>query len=148
LAQNVYEGLFLLDSNRYARDPAGVSGQINKTLQEFGGEVLASRLWSEQKLAYAVNGQRKGTYWLAYFRLDSLRQTELNRALRLNENVLRNLILKVDPRLVETLVEHATGTEKEKEREKPVATAESTETVETEDAEAGSAEPAAETNAE
>lgn len=109
MAQNVYECLFLLDSNRYARDPGGVSGSIPSMVEKLGGEILASRLWNEQKLAYPVNGQRKGTYWLTYFRLDSPRVAEFNRACHLNDAVLRNMVLKVDSRLVEVLVSHALG---------------------------------------
>ncbi|MBM98035.1 MAG: 30S ribosomal protein S6 [Planctomycetaceae bacterium] len=102
--------MFLLDSNRYARDPNAISKQIDQMVAECGGEMLASRLWSEQKLAYPIEGHRKGTYWLTYFRMDSLKQVDLNRACKLNENVLRNLIIKIDDRLVDTLVEHAKGT--------------------------------------
>jgi len=107
LAQNVYEGMFLLDSNRYAKDSGGVSEKILKLIQSCGGELLASRLWNEQKLAFSVKGHRKGTYWLTYFRMDSSKLTDLNRQSKLNENVLRSLVLKIDPRLVDTLVEHA-----------------------------------------
>jgi small subunit ribosomal protein S6 len=78
-------------------------------IEKLGGEVLANRLWNEQKLAYPIKGHRKGTYWLTYFRLDSARLTEFNRQCRLNENILRNLTLSVDPRLVELLVAHAQG---------------------------------------
>jgi small subunit ribosomal protein S6 len=83
--------LFILDSNRYARDASGVSGTIPSMIEKLGGEVLANRLWNEQKLAYPIKGHRKGTYWLTYFRLDSARLTEFNRQCRLNENILRNL---------------------------------------------------------
>ena len=114
LAERVYEGLFLFDSNKYSRNPKEVSGQINQAIEKCGGEVLVSRLWAEQKLAYPINGQRKGTYWLTYFRMDSVRREELNRAFRLNTNLLRELILVVDYRLADTLVEHASGVVPEK----------------------------------
>ena len=71
MSANVYECLFLLDSNRYSRDPGGIAGQLDDLIKGSDGEVLASRLWSEQKLAYEVDGHRKGTYWLAYFRMDA-----------------------------------------------------------------------------
>lgn len=105
----VYESLFILDSNRYARDGAGVSGTIATMIEKLGGEVLANRLWNEQKLAYPIKGHRKGTYWLTYFKLDSARLTEFNRQCRLNDNILRNLTLSVEPRLVNVLVAHASG---------------------------------------
>ena len=109
MAQNVYEGLFILDSSRYSRDPGGVSGKIPELIENCDGQILASRLWNEQKLAYAIKGRSKGTYWLTYFRMDSSQISALNRQCQLNETILRNLILKVDPRLSDTLVEHATG---------------------------------------
>jgi len=103
----VYEGLFLFDSNRYARDPSKVPASINETITEAGGEMLASRLWSEQKLAYPINGHRKGTYWLTYFKIGTDRLAALKRQFQLNDFVLRNLVLAVDDRLVDALVQHA-----------------------------------------
>jgi small subunit ribosomal protein S6 len=99
--------MFLLDSNRYARDPGGVSNEITQIVQKCGGEMMVSRLWAEQRLAYPIDGHRKGTYWLTYFKLDSVKQPQLTRACQLSDNILRNLILKVDDRLVEALVQHA-----------------------------------------
>lgn len=107
MAQNVYESLFIFDSNRYGRDPVGVSGQIAELVTKLGGEVLVSRLWEERRLAYPINGQRKGTYWLTYHKLDSRQLTTLERELQLNESVLRSLTLKVEPRIVDALVSHA-----------------------------------------
>ncbi|MFO7904045.1 MAG: 30S ribosomal protein S6 [Planctomycetota bacterium] len=109
MASNVYECMFILDPNRYARDPNGVAGQIPTMIEQAGGEVLASRLWNEQRLAYPIAGHRKGAYWLTYFRMPSERVAQFDRACRLNENVLRNLTLQVDHRLADTLVAHARG---------------------------------------
>ena len=109
MASNVYECMLILDSNRYARDPAGIAAQIPQMVESCGGEVLASRLWNEQRLAYAINGQRKGAYWLTYFRMETEKVIAFDRVCRLNDTVLRNLTLKVEPRLVDTLVAHARG---------------------------------------
>jgi small subunit ribosomal protein S6 len=110
LHANVYEGLFILDSNRYSRDQAGVSSQITEMITQAGGEVLASRLWEERRLAYPINGQRKGTYWLTYFRAPTDQLTGINRQCQLNENIVRSLFVRVDPRIVDTLVSHALAT--------------------------------------
>ena len=63
-------GLFILDSKRYGRDPAATSGRVSELIEKQGGTVLVTRLWEERRLAYPINGQRKGTYWLAYFRIE------------------------------------------------------------------------------
>jgi small subunit ribosomal protein S6 len=115
LAVNTYEGMFLLDSNRYTREPTAVSGQITEMVRKHDGEILASRLWEERRLAYPVEGHRKGSYWLAYFKLDSNNVARIQRECQLSDSILRALILKVDPRIAEALVSHAkAGTEAKK----------------------------------
>ena len=109
LAQNVYECLFILDSNHYARDPGAAGELIDKLANDAGGTMLVSRLWNEQRLAYPIDGHRKGTYWLAYFQMEGGGITPLNRACRIHDTVLRQMVIKVEPRLVETLVSHAKG---------------------------------------
>lgn len=109
MATGIYEGFYLFDSNRYARDPNAVSSAIADAITELGGEILISRLWAEQKLAYQIKGHQKGTYWLIYFKLDTQRLTELTRTCQLNESLMRWLFTKVDPRLIDALVAHAQG---------------------------------------
>ena len=107
MTTNVYEGLFILDSDLYARNPDEVSGQIDRFIGEYDGEVLVSRLWEERKLAYPIKGHKRGTYWLTYFKLDTAKVKELNRRYQISDSIVRFLFVKVDPRLVDTLVEHA-----------------------------------------
>lgn len=123
MAVNVYEGMFILDTNRYGRDPAAVSGQIPQMIEKAGGEILVSRLWEERRLAYPIKGHRKGTYWLTYFRLDAGELAGLEQQCRLNDSIFRELFLKVDPRIIDALVEHAQASSTthadKKEAEKP-----------------------------
>lgn len=122
MAANVYEGMFLLESGRYGRDPEGVAGQIPKMIQESGGKILVSRLWEERRLAYPIKGHRKGTYWLTYFQLEPSRLNEIRRKTELSEPILRALFLKVDPRIVDALVAHAlAGPTVAGERQEPTA---------------------------
>jgi small subunit ribosomal protein S6 len=111
LAATVYEGMFILDSNRYAREGVAVADDVNKLIEKLGGKLLVSRLWDDRRLAYPIDGHKKGTYWLTYFSIESTSILTLTNELRLNDTVLRNLFIKIDSRLVDTLVEHAkTGT--------------------------------------
>lgn len=107
MRDNVYEGLFILNSDLYARNPEEISGQIDRYIEEVGGEVLVSRLWQEIRLAYPIKGHRRGTYWLTYFKVDTQKMKELNRQCQIIDSILRHLFIQVDPRLVDTLVEHA-----------------------------------------
>ena len=97
MTPTVYEGLFILDANHYSTDPEGTSGQITRTVEEAGGEMLHSKRWDERTLAYPIKGHRRAIYWLAYFRFDSERLKELSQNFQGCDSVLRFLFLTVDP---------------------------------------------------
>ena len=109
LAQHVYEGLFLFDSNQFARDRSALPKVVEEMITKGGGEVLVSRLWEERKLAYPISGHRKGTYWLIYFRSDGQVVGPLNRQCEIHDGILRQLVTKIHPRLVEPILAHAEG---------------------------------------
>ena len=101
---NVYECMFLLDTNKVAGDHAAAARQLQGLLERNQAEVLASRPWDERRLAYPIKGQKKGLYYLTYFRTDGKNVANIERDLQLNETVLRSLILRVDPKLVEAML--------------------------------------------
>lgn len=109
MAKNTYETLLILDSNQYVRDPSGVGKQISEIITDAGGSVLVNRLWMEQKLAYPIEKHIKGTYWLTYFEMEGVNLPKIDRAFHLCEPVLRQLTLKLEPRLVEPILANARG---------------------------------------
>lgn len=104
-----YEGMFLLDSNKYAANPSGISGEVLGILERVGAKVLATRPWQDGKLAYPINGNRKGLHFLVYFTLDSKQVAEIDRLVKFNESILRHLVINLPPALVEPMVAMATG---------------------------------------
>ena len=107
MTENVYEGLYILNSELYAKTPDEVSGQMAAFIEKIGGEVLLSRLWDERRLAYPIKGHRRGTYWLTYFKIDPAKVKELTRQFQITDSILRFMFLKLDPRIVDAVVEHA-----------------------------------------
>lgn len=99
--------MIIFDSNRFARERAGMAAEVEKMIQAEQGEVIVSRLWEERRLAYAIAGQRKGAYWLIYFRGPSAMVAALNRQWEINDGILRHLVLKIHPHLVDAVLEHA-----------------------------------------
>jgi len=98
--------MFILDANRFARDAAAASGKVEKLIKAAGAELLVSRLWEERRLAYPINSQRKGAYWLTYFRVEGEKIRGLDRQCRIADGILRHLFLKIDPRIVNALLQH------------------------------------------
>ncbi len=109
MAVHTYEGLFLLDSNKYAADQNGCAEHVGQLITEAGAELLASRLWEDRKLAYPIEGQRKGTYWLTYFQTEGEQVEKIRLAAHISEIVLRSMVIKLDPRIAEVLISYATG---------------------------------------
>jgi len=105
----VYEGLFILDANRLARDREGLPKEVNGLIEAAGGQVEVSRLWEERRLAYPIKGQRKGAYWLTYFNIPTTKVTELTRSCELKEGVLRQLFVRLPDPLVQPILDHAKG---------------------------------------
>lgn len=104
-----YEGLFIFDANRYARDRDTLAKEVEAAISEAGGKVEVSRLWEERRLAYPINGQRKGAYWLIYFELPTQKVGELTRVCELNDSILRQLFVRLPDSLVEPIIEHVRG---------------------------------------
>ena len=75
MAKNVYECMFIFNANTYAKNPAGVAKTVEELIGAVDGEILASRLWNEQKLAYPIKGQRKRCL-LANLRVNRLVETD------------------------------------------------------------------------
>jgi len=109
LANNVYELMLILDPNAYAKDPAGMADMVKAMVGKCGGEVLASRLWNEQRLSFPIEGHRKGVYWLMYIEMAGPDLSKVSRECVITDPILRHLAIKIDPRLVETLVAMARG---------------------------------------
>jgi small subunit ribosomal protein S6 len=105
---NVYECMFLLDTNKVAGDPGAAAKQLHAILERNQAEVLASRPWDERRLAYSIKNRgvthKKGLYYLTYFRSEGKNLAALERDFALNETILRTLILHVDPKLVDIML--------------------------------------------
>jgi small subunit ribosomal protein S6 len=105
---NVYECMFLLDSNKVAGDVPAAAKQLTAILERNQAEVLASRPWDDgRKLAYPVKGHRKGLYYLTYFRTEGKNVASIERDCALNEMILRTLILHIDPKMVDIMLQLA-----------------------------------------
>lgn len=103
----VYEGLFIFDPNAYARDREGLPREVNGLIEAAGGQIEVSRLWEERRLAYPIKGQRKGVYWITYFRIPTAAIKDLTRQFEIHDGVLRQLFVRLPAALVEPILEHA-----------------------------------------
>jgi small subunit ribosomal protein S6 len=112
--------MFLLDSSKVAVSWDESVKHVHDILTKHQSEIVASRQWDERRLAYPVEGHKKGTYLLTYFKTDGSALKEIVADFHLSDTILRELILKVHPKLVDHLVNQAmTSTPGGEEEERP-----------------------------
>src|SRR5262245_63751556 len=104
---SVYECMFLLDPNKVAGDVPKAQQQLHALLERNHVEILASRPWDERRLTYPIKGHKKGLYYLTYFRTEGKNLVNIERDVALNEMILRSMVLKVDPKLVDIMLQVA-----------------------------------------
>ena len=60
------------------------------------GEIISLAKWDERRLAYEIKGNRRGLYFLTYFKATGEGAIEIERQVNLSEQLLRAMILKAD----------------------------------------------------
>lgn len=115
--EHMYEGMFLLESGRFASDPDGATNTLLGLLSKLGATVEAHRLWQDGKLAYEIEGHRRGVHYLALFRMPAKNINDLNRACKLSDLVLRHLVIAHDPTIYNASLHALSGAHEEEEGE-------------------------------
>jgi small subunit ribosomal protein S6 len=92
---NVYEAMFLLGSG-FSADIDGAQKLVRGIVEAHAGEVLVIKKWDERKLAYEIEGQKRGVYIMVFFKAPGEAVAQIERDVNLSEQVLRVLVTKGD----------------------------------------------------
>ncbi len=89
-----YELVFILRSDQPDSEMEARVKRAADIIGQHQGEIIKQDHWGMRRLAYEIDKQDKGNYMLLKFRCESSGLTQLDRAFRLDEMVLRHLIVK------------------------------------------------------
>ncbi len=92
---NTYEAMFLFDPAAGSSLEA-VQTEVDRLMTRAEAEVIVTRRLEDRRLAYEIDGRKRGLYVLTYFRADGPKIGPLERDIRLSEPILRALILRAD----------------------------------------------------
>lgn len=106
---NVYECMFLLDTTKVAGDLPTADKHLRTLLERNSAQVLISRPWDERRLAYPIKNQKKGLYYLTYFSADGKSLPGIDRDCKLSEMIIRQLVIRIETKLVDTMLSLAKG---------------------------------------
>ena len=93
-----YEILVIVDPKPTDEEVAALLTQLGEQAKSLGIEVDKVDNWGKRRLAYDIRKQREGTYAVFEVKAEPSMVKELERQLRLNENVLRFLSTRVPTR--------------------------------------------------
>ncbi|MEL7087538.1 MAG: 30S ribosomal protein S6 [Planctomycetota bacterium] len=92
----LYEGLFLMSQSAISAGLGPATDTVRGMLERVDAEVLSLSKWEERKLAYPIEGQKRGTYLITLFKVKPTQIVNVERDCNLSEDVLRVMMTRAD----------------------------------------------------
>ncbi len=93
--KRIYEGMFLFPHSSLS-NMQEASDHIHGLLQRVEAEVVSFRKWDDRRLAYEIDGNKRGVYFLCFFNCDPTQIEVLERFCNQSESLLRFLVTRAD----------------------------------------------------
>ncbi|GHF27571.1 hypothetical protein GCM10017044_23310 [Kordiimonas sediminis] len=92
----LYEHVFIARQEISSSQVENIVADLTKVLEENGGKVLKNEYWGLKTLAYKIKKNRKGHYVLLNLDTPYPALAEMERQVRLNEDILRFMTVSVE----------------------------------------------------
>ncbi len=89
-----YEFTFIVHPDVEDEGMTGVVEKVSQFITGGGGQITNVNRWGRRRLAYPIRKQREGYYVLMHVQLDPQSINELERSLKLTEEVIRYLLVR------------------------------------------------------
>ena len=96
-----YELGFILDPEVNEEQSNAIIERIQQIVNNHDGEVVRVSQWGRRRLAYPIRHKRDGFYVFFDMILTPETVSELDRNMRVTEEVLRHIIIRRDPKIVQ-----------------------------------------------
>ena len=93
---NKYELVLVVNAKIEDDARAAVVEKAKAYVTRFGGTVTEVEDWGKRKLAYEIQHMKEGFYYFIQFEADATCPAELEKRVRIMENVLRYLVVRKD----------------------------------------------------
>ncbi|RLD08888.1 MAG: 30S ribosomal protein S6 [Chloroflexota bacterium] len=88
-----YELVFIVTPEFDEAATADIVDKVKSWISESGGTIESEEVWGRQKLAYLIRNHKEGQYYLFNIKLEPTAVASLERNFRLQESILRFLII-------------------------------------------------------
>ena len=93
---NKYELVLVVNAKIEDDARAAVVDKAKTYVERFGGTVTEVEDWGKKKLAYEIQHMKEGFYYFIQFEADATCPAELEKRVRIMDNVLRYLVVRKD----------------------------------------------------
>ncbi len=90
-----YELVFIVSPSVADEDIEKVTERVSQLIANNGGEVIQTKPWGRKRLAYSIGDHREGYYFEIRFKMSPAATKELERSLKLTEEIIRYLLTKI-----------------------------------------------------
>ena len=116
-SKKLYEIAYFLSSSIKEDDVLKHVQKLRELLEKHGGEITKEELPQIKYLAFPIKHERQGYFGYAHFKISSEKIKELSGVLKLTDDILRFLILKVTKAQIEQMTtSHINIPRKEQEK--------------------------------
>jgi small subunit ribosomal protein S6 len=95
-ALRTYELVYIVTPEATEELIASIHEQVEQTTQRMGGSLSKTENWGRRKLAYEIKRQKEGVYVLEVIEGTGELMKELDRRLKVVDQVIRHLVVRVD----------------------------------------------------
>ena len=93
----IYELTFILNSSLDSNAAEAEIKKITDQITGFQGKLLEVQHLGVKRMTYEINKQRQGNYTTIYYKAESTVPKQLEKSMKHNESILRNLTVALKP---------------------------------------------------
>ena len=93
---NKYEIMFIVKPDMEEAEIKNTAETMKKVLTDAKAKIVEEKAMGQKELAYEIKKYTTGYYYLFVVEADKEAEQEFNRVARINESLLRHLIVKVE----------------------------------------------------
>lgn len=91
-----YENLVIVKPTLTEEEIKSQLAAIDEVITSNGGEIVARDEMGMRKLAYPINKNERGYFYVVYYTMEPVNIAEVERRFRINEELLRFVTMKYD----------------------------------------------------
>src|SRR5271170_2764856 len=91
-----YESTFIARQDLSRQDVTKMADSLVAIVEQGGGKVVKNEYWGLKSLAYRIKKHRKGHYAMLVIDAPAAAIKEMERNIRINEDIVRSLTVRVD----------------------------------------------------